>query len=547
MPDLSDREARVVIIGGGVAALEAALALQTLAGSRVLVEVVAPEPQFFYRPLSVAAPFDHGELRRYDLGALLARADALLTLGTVVAVDTGSHEAHTADGASLQYDALLVACGALPQAAVEGALTFRGPADEEHLSALLAEAASGSVKSIAFSIPGGAVWGLPIYELALLTAAWLDAHGQRDVSLVLTTPEGAPLELFGPEASATTARLLEQRRIEVRPRTRALAVRDGDLVFASGETLPIDRVVAIPRLVGPRIAGLPQTRHGFIPIDQHCRVEGLSGVYAAGDITTFPVKLGGIAAQQADVAAQAIALAAGADVVPQPFRPVLRGMLLTGSAPQFMRHDLSHPDETPAVSLNELWWPPAKIAGHYLGPLILSLDDTSIADFEAKEPPTGVAVHVELDPAAVAPNTTIPDDVEPVVAGETVGDLSSAPLLLVAPEDTLGEVAQRMRDLDVGSAVVVEYGKTIGIITTRDMLEAFASRIHSSEARVRAWMTAHPVTVRAGQSRAVAAVLMTEHDIHHLPIVDDSGHTVAILGLRDVVASMGRHRDRSVR
>ena len=74
----------------------------------------------------------------------------------------------------------------------------------------------------------------------------------------------------------------------------------------------------MPRLVGPPLAGLPQTRHGFVPIDRHCRVTGLPGVYAAGDITTFPVKQGGIAAQQADVAAQAIALASGADVVPSP-------------------------------------------------------------------------------------------------------------------------------------------------------------------------------------------------------------------------------------
>jgi sulfide:quinone oxidoreductase len=545
--DLIDREMRVVIVGGGVAALEAALALQALAGSRVGVEVVAPEPQFYYRPLSVAAPFDRGELRRYDLGALLARAGALLTLGTVTAVDAGSHEAHTADGAAFQYDALLVACGALPQAAVEGALTFRGPADMERVAALLSEAESGIVDSIAFSIPGGSVWGLPGYELALLTAAWLEARGRRDVSIVITTPEEAPLELFGPEASFATARLLEDRGIEVRTRARALAFREGELLLASGETLPVGQVVAMPRLEGPHLAGLPQTRNGFIPIDRHCNVEGLPGVYAAGDITTFPVKQGGIAAQQADVAAQAIALAAGADVIPQPFRPVLRGMLLTGSAPQFMRHDLSHPDETPAVSLDELWWPPAKIAGHYLGPFILSLDDTSVGDFEAREPSAGVAVHVELDPDAVTPSSAIPDDGEPAVAGETVGDLPTAPLLVVAPEDTLGEVAERMRDLDVGSGVVVAYGKTIGIITTRDMLEAFASRVHSSEARVRAWMTAHPVTVRAGQSPAAAAALMTEHDIHHLPIVDESGHAIAILGLRDVVTPMGQHRNHSVR
>ncbi|WP_411278045.1 FAD-dependent oxidoreductase [Gaiella sp.] len=532
---MSDRELRVVIIGGGVAALEAVLALDALAGTRVGVEVVAPEPQFFYRPLSVAAPFSPDELRRYDLGALLSPAGALLTLGTVTAVDAGAHEIRTADGGVLRYDALLVACGTQPRTAVEGALTFRGPSDVELVSELLDDADKGRVNSIAFSVPGGAVWGLPAYELALLTAAWLEARGRRDVSIVLTTPEEAPLELFGADASSATAALLEHRGIEIRTRARALHYRERVLTLASGETIAVDRVVAMPRLVGQSIPGLPQTRHGFVPIDRSCRVVGLPGVYAAGDITTFPVKQGGIAAQQADVAAQEIASAAGADVVPQSFRPVLRGMLLTGSEPLFMRHDLAHHDESPVVSLNELWWPPAKIAGHYLGPLILSLGAPGARDEEGTEPEDGVAVHVELDPdAGLQGRTEVAADDAPA-AGDAVGDLATGPLLLVAPEDTLGEVAARLCDLDTGSAVVAEYGKAIGIITTRDLLGAFAHRIHPSEGRVRAWMTAHPFTIRAGQSRQTAAALMTEHSIHHLPIVDDRGNAIAILGLRDVV------------
>ncbi len=533
---MTEQATRVVIIGGGVAALEATLALQALAGPRVDIEVVAPEPHFYYRPLSVAAPFAPGELRRYDLGTLLARGGALLTLGTVAGVDPDRCQALTKDGALLPYDALLVACGATPEPVIEGALTFRGPADIDRFSTLLREVESGAVNSIAFSIPSGAVWSLPLYELALLTASWRESQDRRDVSIVLTTPEGEPLELFGAEASAATTRLLAERGIDVWPRARALGFHEGELALASGEALRVDRVVAMPRLTGPRLAGLPQTRNGFIPIDRHCKVEGLPGIYAAGDITTFPVKQGGIAAQQADVAAQAIARAAGADLEPQPFRPVLRGMLLTGSAPQFMRHDLSHPEETPTVSLNELWWPPAKIAGHYLGPLILSLDETGAgeAEAEAEERPGDVVVLVELDPDATAPPDHWDDQDGPAPEGEAVGNLPTAPLLLVAPEDSLGEVAARMRELDIGSAVVAEYGKTIGIITTRDLLGAFGSRVHPSEARVRSWMTAHPITIRAEQSRAVAASLMKEHGVHHLPILDESGHTVAVIGLRDV-------------
>jgi sulfide:quinone oxidoreductase len=199
---VAEPETRVVIIGGGVAALEATLALQALAGPRVGIEVLAPEPHFYYRPLSVAAPFSPGDLRRYDLGMLLARGGALLTLGTVAGVDADRCEALTTDGGVHPYDALLVACGAQPEAVIDGALTFRGPADIDRVSALLQEVESGTVGSIAFSIPGGAVWSLPLYELALLTAAWLERHGRRDVSIVLTTPESDPLELFGADASA---------------------------------------------------------------------------------------------------------------------------------------------------------------------------------------------------------------------------------------------------------------------------------------------------------------------------------------------------------
>jgi sulfide:quinone oxidoreductase len=395
----TERGLTVVVAGGGVAALEAALALQALAGRRVDVELVSPEPRFYYRPLSVAEPFGAGELRHYELGRLAALAGASLTLGAVAAVDAERREARTAGGAVLPFDALLVACGTLPKPCVDGAVTFRGPADMEHIAALIAEAGSGSVDSIAYSIPAGAVWSLPAYELALLTAASLESRGRCSVEIVVTTPEKAPLALFGPRASGATATLLRRHGIVIRTECRAVSFGGGGLRLASGEVITADRAVALPRLEGPGIDGLPRTRHGFIPIDRHCRVEGLAEIFAAGDITTFPIKQGGIAAQQADAAAQMIAAAAGADLVPEPFRPVLRGMLLTGSAPRFMRHDLAHPDRDALAGPDALWWPPAKIAGHYLGPFVCSLDRSSGA---AKRlvPPAGIPVLVELGDAA---------------------------------------------------------------------------------------------------------------------------------------------------
>ena len=158
-------------------------------------------------------------------------------------------------------------------------------------------------------------------------------------------------------------------------------------------------MIALPRLVGPGIPGLPHGAHGFIPVDAHGRVPGVPDVFAAGDATTFPLKQGGLATQQADAAAETIAAELGAAVTPAPFRPVMRGLLLTGGAPLYLRSVLTPAGEpTPAararrardvaVSRRALWWPPGKIAGRYLAPLLATarpplLATAQLQDFSA--------------------------------------------------------------------------------------------------------------------------------------------------------------------
>jgi sulfide:quinone oxidoreductase len=123
----------------------------------------------------------------------------------------------------------------------------------------------------------------------------------------------------------------------------------------------------VPRLVGPSLRGIPSGRGGFIHTDAHGRVPGLDGVFAAGDATTFPVKQGGLAAQQADAVAEAIAASAGVDIDPQPFRPVLRGTLLTGGPTRYLRADISGAaGDDSIVSGEAIWWPPNKLCGRYL-------------------------------------------------------------------------------------------------------------------------------------------------------------------------------------
>src|SRR6266702_5174881 len=431
---------RVLIAGGGVAALEAALALRELGEGRVSVEMLAPEPEFWYRPLAVAEPFGLGEVRHFDLAELAAAAGATFSPGALSSVDAGSRRAQTSVGSSVSYDVLLVACGAGPTEAVSGALTFRGPADTERIRTLLEEIVAGQVGRVAFVVPWGAVWSLPIYELALMTAAYLTERELDHVELVLVTPEDEPLQLFGRAGSEAVRALLEERGIAVQTGACPVEFVDGELRLVPEGTVAANRVVALPRLRGTRIDGLPQTVEGFIPVDAHGQVHGLADVFAAGDITSFPVKQGGIAAQQADAAAEMIAANAGADLTPQPFRPVLRGLLLTGRQPRYLRHDLTGgAGDTSSASPEPLWWPPAKIVGRYLAPFLGAVAGVESPP-EAPSAPGTVPVEVELEAHEVDRLATLRLEIAREAEGEgepAVIEAMSTEPLVVAPEDTL--------------------------------------------------------------------------------------------------------------
>jgi CBS domain-containing protein len=115
-----------------------------------------------------------------------------------------------------------------------------------------------------------------------------------------------------------------------------------------------------------------------------------------------------------------------------------------------------------------------------------------------------------------------------------LGDVMARAVVSVAPEDTLGEAAEKMVDEGVGSAVVLDHGRLIGILTERDLLKAAAGRVHSSEARVREWMTDEPVTASSETGVEEAVKTMLEHGFRHLPVVEE-GRTVGVVSLREVV------------
>lgn len=241
------------------------------------------------------------------------------------------------------------------------------------LAGLVEELDSGAVGQLVFAAPASHSWTLPLYELALLTSARVAERRRGEVCIRVLTPERDPLEVFGPAASRHLHELCANRGIELRTGTLAVSFQDGRLRVQDAPDLHADRVVALPELVGEPIDGVPHDADGFIPVDDHGAVRGLPGVYAAGDGIAFPVKQGGLASQQADAAAEAIAASLGAALEPAPFRARLRGQLLTGLGPTYLTAGATSagPRES-TVAANPLWWPPSKIAGRYLAPYLAS-------------------------------------------------------------------------------------------------------------------------------------------------------------------------------
>jgi sulfide:quinone oxidoreductase len=368
----------VLIAGGGVAGLEAALALRELAGDRVDTTLLAPTREFVYLPMRVLEPFGYGSAPTYSLEEIARDVGAELITDTFKRLDGSRSVVHTNGGVELEYDALLLAIGAHLDPAFSDCLTIDVRHLGEQLHGLVEDVEGGRVRSIAFIASSPMPWPLSAYELALLTARRAHELG-IELSITIATPEHAPLAIFGPLASAAVMKLLKLRGINAILSHHVDVTEPGIVSIQPGHgTLHVDRVVALPRLTGPSTPGVPDSIYaGFIPIDSHCRVPTLACVWAAGDATEFLIKHGGIAAHQADTAAAGIAALAGVSVEVTPFRREIDAVLLGGDSPLYLSARMtvtgeygsdSEVADTPTPSHG------AKIAAKYLAPYLESRD-----------------------------------------------------------------------------------------------------------------------------------------------------------------------------
>ena len=366
---------RVVIAGAGVGGLEALLALRALVPAGLQIDVLAPGESFLFRPVSIAESLRAIDSPAFDLDALLRDQQVHRHVDALASVDAAQRTVHTRAGSALPYDELIVAPGPRLASAVRGALALRGRADLPAVRATIRDLEEGRLGTLACVLPADSgAWPIPIYELALAAAARAPA-----ASVTIVTAEPHALAALGRSAGAAVSALLAARGVRLLAGASAVAVEDGRLRLEDGRTVEADRVIALPRLGGPAIPGLPVDEAGFLPIDDHGQVLGVESVYAAGDATNFPIKHGALAAAQADAIARLIASRAGAPVLPAPFRPVARGLLLCGAEPRYVRVSPEGGAHSEPANVRRgeagwaqgaLWWPFSRSIGRHLAPLL---------------------------------------------------------------------------------------------------------------------------------------------------------------------------------
>ncbi len=366
------RSPRVLIAGGGIAALESALALRKLAGDRVELELLSSAEHFVYRPHQILEPFRLALAERIPWTDIAAELRLSRVPHDLNMIEADQSAVRTTAGLWHPYDALVIAVGAIAHQALPGSVTIGAPGASYALRRLLSRVRLGVTHDLVFVAPPDCAWTIALYELALLSADAATEAGVRPEFTVVTA-EPEPLAVLGSEATCMMRELLDRAGIQLYTSCRATRFEERRLITDRGEEIIAEAAIALPRLSGPSLGGLMSTPDGFLTTDRDGLVHGEAAIYAAGDATDGPIKQGGLAAQQADIVAQAIARRAGAQVPASHEAPVLRATLLAGGAPRYLRRELGS-DEEPTtiteIAEDAPWWPATKVVGRHLAPYL---------------------------------------------------------------------------------------------------------------------------------------------------------------------------------
>jgi sulfide:quinone oxidoreductase len=366
----------VVIAGGGQAGLEAMLALAAIAGDQVHITLVEPRDEFRYRPMAVREPFAPYPLVSYPMAEIVRHAGGELVADRFKWLEPSEQLVHTDDGAHIHYDALLLALGARSHPRFPNALTLDASRLAEQLSAMVASLEADELRSVAYVVPSLPIWSLPAYELALMTKTRAAELG-HSVEVYLVTPEDAPLAALGLSDGAQVGSLLTETGVNVITSANC-QIREPHTIeiYPLRRSLGFDQVIALPELYAPATPGVPTSaERGFITVDQYGAARGLRNVYAAGDVTDMPVKHGGLAAEQAAVAAEAIAALSGVDIEPRPLHPVLNVMLNGAAKPLMIRAQaLDLRGIEVEVTDEAMWSAVGMLHSEFLGPCLAAID-----------------------------------------------------------------------------------------------------------------------------------------------------------------------------
>jgi len=331
---MSSPAPRVVVLGTGVAGLEAALLLARQLAGRVDVQVVSDSDEFLLRPNLVYVPFGADlTASRLFVDETLARADIQHERGTVEGVDTDIGRVHLVNGRQLPYEHLVIATGAAswPHAVPgleEHAVSIWEPAGmltlRERFLHIRGRAREGALQRVLFVVPRHNRYPLSLYEVALMFDTWLGREGGREhVELGFVTQEASFAEAAGPRMHDVIEREFAERRIDARTAERLVEARAHEATFAGGAVERFDLLVtAPPHRAGLGLEGLPVDDHGFVRVESPTRqVVDHPELYAPGDAGDFPVKDSFLALLQADAVADHIAALVRGGRFDRPFEP----------------------------------------------------------------------------------------------------------------------------------------------------------------------------------------------------------------------------------